>query len=137
MKKTITLTALVLCLSAPVALTSCNDDDVQTVLNIVDQLFLKSNDELAGTAWLTADRAHGIEFGSGQQGLMADANSTTGEVDQRQFTYTVGSDGTSLTFTFTTGGSTTYTILAYEAKKLMTLRNNTTGETLSYNYYTE
>lgn len=133
MKKILTLTALGLCLSGPVVLTSCNDDDVQTVIDIVSKL-IQSGDELSNTAWLSADSLHGIEFGSNGQGVMADGD--TGTVIQQQFTYAVGQDGSSLTFQFSDGTVTTYTITEYTAKKSMTLLNTTTGVRVSYVYTT-
>lgn len=136
MKKIFSLVALLCAVVAPVSLTSCNDDDVQTVLNIVDQLGLfQSNDELTGTEWLTADSLHYIGFSSGAQGVMADGD--TGQVIERQFSYTMVNDengGTTFTFKFTDGSSTQYAVTAYTAKSNLSLRNNTSGVTLKYIY---
>lgn len=135
MKKIFSLVALLAVMVAPVSLTSCNDDDVKTVLNIVDQLF-QSSDELSGTEWLTTDSLHYIGFNSGAQGVMVDGD--TGQVVERQFTYTMTNDengGTTFTFNFANGGgSTDYAVMAYTAKSNLSLRNNTTGVTLNYIY---
>lgn len=136
MKKIFSLVALLAVMVAPVTLSSCDDDDVKTVLNIVEQLGLfQSSDELTGTEWLTADSLHYIGFSSGSQGAMADGD--TGQVVERQFSYTMQNDengGTTFTFNFTDGTSTSYAVMAYTAQSNLSLRNNTTGVTLNYIY---
>ena len=134
MKKLISMMALMLCLTVPATLTSCDDDDVQTVLNIVDQLFLQSGDELSGTQWMASDQTSAIAFGNSSDGLYFDGTDENG----LPFTYTIGSDGSTLTFTFTnTQTVVTYTITEYTEGQTMTLCNNSTGVTTAYSIFVE
>ena len=127
--------ALMAAFTAPVAMTSCNDDDVNTVLSIIDMLFT-STDDLAGTAWLATDSSMAIEFGSGNQGNLYDSSvmDETGAVAQ-PFTYTLDTQNNVLTITLNSGGTRKYTVTEFTKGVSLTLTYN--GVTIKLKPYTE
>lgn len=103
-------------LAAPPTLSSCSEDDVNTVLEILD-LILSTND-LNGTAWITADSTQAIEFTSTTQGNYYNQSS-----DPIPFTYTLDTENNILTLNFS-DGTQQYTIVAFTKGEKLVLKNS-------------
>lgn len=129
------LAMMTLVAAAPVTLSSCDDDDVNTVLTIIDMIFT-SSDQLAGTAWLATDSSMAIEFSSGNQGNLYDSTlmDENGAIAQ-PFTYTLDTENNLLTITLNSGGTRQYTVTEFTAGVLLTLTYN--GVTIQLKPYTE
>ena len=120
--------ALMTALSAPVTMTSCSEDDVNTVLEILDAL-IGSTDELSNTVWYRETPTFvQFSFGTGRQGMYYD--DSTGETGVA-FNYTLNENTLTLQFSDQT---LTFTVTAYTAKSSMTLRDSS-GGTLTLKYY--
>ncbi len=119
----------------PVTMTSCDDDDINTVLNLID-LFFQSADDLANTAWLTADSSEGFEFGTGGQGIYYSGYELdeSGNVIPQQFTYTLDTTNNTLTIKLSSG-SRIYTVTEFVKNSKLTLTYN--GKTIYLKYLTE
>jgi len=129
-----TLLAAFLLTSTPVTLTSCDDDDVQAVVDLVAQL-LVTYDELSNTTWITTDETAQFSFGTSNTGVFYSVDES-GEAVGTNFTYSLGTDGTSITFQLENGSTSTFTIQEYTAKKSMTLVNaNDKNEYYQLVYY--
>ena len=77
MKKFIGGLTLMTALSAPVAMTSCSEDDVNTVIELLDAL-IGSTDELSNTVWYRETPTFvQFSFGTSHQGMYYD--DSTGE----------------------------------------------------------
>jgi len=109
--------ALMAAFTAPVTMTSCNDDDVNTVLNIIDQIL--SGNDLAGTGWLTQDKTVGVEFTDNTNGKWYDQSNMEGVA----FTYKVDTQNSIVTLTFA-NGSVQFTVLQFEKGKYLVMKNN-------------
>lgn len=119
--------AIMTALSAPVALTSCSEDDVNTVLQIIDAL-IGSTDELSNTVWYRETPSFvQFSFGTNRQGMYYD--DSTGETGLA-FTYSLNENTLTLQFSDQT---LTFTVTAYTAQSSMTLQGN--GGTLTLKYY--
>ncbi len=129
------LAMMTLVAAAPVTLSSCDDDDVNTVLTIIDMIFT-SSDQLAGTAWLATDSSMAIEFSSGNQGNLYDSTlmDENGAIAQ-PFTYTLDTENNLLTITLNSGGTRQYTVTEFTAGVSLTLTYN--GVTIQLKPYTE
>lgn len=116
---------------ASTTMVSCNDDDVKTVLELVDMLF-SSTDELAGTVWADSpnEATYAFEFDSGQSGVFAFADEN-GETQQVQFAYTLDTQNNILTIKFS-DETWRFTITEYTAGKSMVLND---GEDTIRLYY--
>ena len=121
--------------ATPVTLTSCDEDDVKTVLDIIDTLFA-STDDLAGTAWLATDNSMAIEFSSGNQGNLYDSSmmDDNGAIAQ-PFTYSLDTTNNILTITLNSGGTRKYTVTKFTKGVELTLTYN--GVTIKLKPYSE
>lgn len=132
MKKFLACISVFCLMAAPVSLTSCNDDDVQTVLGILDY-FLNTND-LAGTAWLATDNSMAIEFSDARNGAMVVADQNTQSGNRTfQFTYTLNENV--LTLSIAEAGTMTFTITGFEKQKTLVLTDSK-NNSVTFNYYT-
>lgn len=129
MKKFIGGLTLMTALSAPVAMTSCSEDDVNTVLQLLE--LFTSTDDLAGTAWMTADSTFGLEFGNNKDGVYYDTDNTEGVA----FNYTLNTQTNVLTLQFS-NTTMTFTITAFTKNQSMSLMNNSTNRTYVLKYFT-
>lgn len=120
--------AIMTALSAPVALTSCSEDDVNTVLELLDLIL--GADDLANSAWITADSSMALEFGNSKDGVYYDVENTNGVA----FSYTLDTSTNVLTLQFS-NGSVQYTITAFTKNSSLTLRTSS-GQTITLKYYT-
>lgn len=111
--------------TAPVAMTSCNDDDVNTVLNILDQIL--SGNDLSGTGWLTKDKTTGVEFTDNTNGKWYDQSNMDGVA----FTYTVDTKNSIVTLTFS-NGSIQFTVLEFKKGEYLMMR---TSNNVTYTFY--
>ncbi|MBO4906074.1 MAG: hypothetical protein J5486_03425 [Bacteroidaceae bacterium] len=115
-------------LSAPVTMTSCNEDEIVQTINTINtlvELFSNSN-ELSGTAWMDgntwSESTLGIEFSNKSQGVIYDAYTNDGE--GREFTYTMDSTNNTITLAFSSGSSEVITVTAYEQGKSLQIKYN-------------
>lgn len=115
---------------APIALTSCDDDDVNTIVNILDALL--STDDLNGTTWANYQNASDgsqyiamiIGFGNGQVELYEDSYvDNEGTAILQSGTYTLDTNNNTLTLSLNTG-TRRYTINSFTANSSMTLTYN-------------
>ena len=128
MKKFIGGLTLMTALSAPVAMTSCSEDDVNTVIELLDAL-IGSTDELSNTVWYRETPTFvQFSFGTSHQGMYYD--DSTGE-NGIAFTYSLNENTLSLQFSDQTR---TFTVTAYTAQSSMTPRGSD-GSTLTLRYY--
>ena len=127
MKKFFTYVTMLLFMGAPVSMTSCDDDDVNTILEIVDALL--STNDLTGTAWITADNTKAIEFTSTSQGAFYDGSS-----EGESFTYTVDTNTNELKLAFS-NRSVTFTIVSFTKNSSLVIRNSSYG-TLTFQPFT-
>ena len=104
---------------SPVALTSCDEDDVKTVLDIIS-LFTSGN-ELQGTAWISSDSSLAFEFTDSQNGNLYESSyaDEQGAIAQ-PFTYTLDTENNKLTLVLS-NGTRVYTIYAYTKGQSMTI----------------
>ncbi|MCR4601926.1 MAG: hypothetical protein K5683_00145 [Prevotella sp.] len=120
--------------SAPATLTSCDDDDVNTIINILDLLFT-STDDLAGSAWLSTDNSLALEFSNGNQGSLYDSTKMDDQGAVAQpFTYTLDTQNNVLTITLSQGGTRRYTVTEFTKGTKLTLTYN--GTTIYMKPYT-
>ena len=128
MKKFIGGLTLMTALSTPVAMTSCSEDDVNTVLELLDAL-IGSTDELSNTVWYRETPTFvQFSFGANRQGMYYD--DSTGETGIA-FTYSLTENTLRLQFSDQT---LTFTVTAYTAQSSMTLKGSD-GATLTLQYY--
>lgn len=125
---------------APVTLTSCDDDDVTTIVSILDALL--STDDLNGTTWANYQSASDgsqyiallIGFGNGQVELYEDSYvDKDGTAILQSGTYTLDTNNNTLTLSLDTG-TRRYTITEFKANSSMTLTYN--GKTIRLVPYT-
>lgn len=111
---------------SPVMLTSCDEDDVKTILDII-QLFT-STDELNGTQWASYATSGGeqyismiIAFGNGQVEMYSeDYVDKDGNAILQSGTYTLDTQNNVLTLNLNTG-TVRYTISQYTKGSSMTI----------------
>ncbi|MCR4810354.1 MAG: hypothetical protein K5896_10935 [Prevotella sp.] len=117
---------------ASTTMVSCNDDDVKTVLELVDMLF-SSTDELAGTIWVDdlEDPSIAFAFQSGQTGSVAIWDEESGETEEESFTYTLDTQNNTLSIKLSEG-TLRYTISDYKAQSYMKLSDGKSSFTLRY-----
>jgi hypothetical protein len=134
------LAMTVLMAGAPVTLTSCDDDDVTTIVSILDALL--STDDLNGTTWANYQSASDgsqyiallIGFGNGQVELYEDSYvDKDGTAILQSGTYTLDTNNNTLTLSLDTG-TRRYTITEFKANSSMTLTYN--GKTIRLVPYT-
>ena len=99
----------------PLTMVSCNEDDVNTVLDIIS-LFLNTND-LAGSAWDNNndnDRLV-LSFDDASNGNLYDYTKMDNEgyMTAQPFTYTVDTQNNVITITLTSGGTRRYTVVEF------------------------
>ncbi len=125
----------------PAALTSCNDDDVNTIVQIIDALL--TTDDLNNTVWAdyrtTADGspyiALMIGFANGQVELYEDSYvDKDGTAILQSGSYTLDTNNSTLTLTLNTG-TRRYSIKEFTKGVSMTLTYN--GRTITLKPYTE
>lgn len=106
----------------PVTFTSCNEDDVKTILDIIS--LFTSGSELQGTAWISSDSSLAFEFTDGQNGNLYESSyaDEQGAIAQ-PFTYTLDTDKNKLTLVLN-NGTRVYTISAYTKGQSMTISYN-------------
>ena len=125
---------------APITMTSCDDDDVNTIVSILDALL--STDDLNGTTWASYQNASDgsqyiamiIGFGNGQVELYEDSYvDSEGTAILQSGTYTLDTNNNTLTLSLNTG-TRRYTITSFTANSSMTLTYN--GKTIKLVPYT-
>lgn len=124
---------------APVTMTSCDDDDVNTVLNLLDLLFT-SADQLNGTTWASYGVANGeqylsmiIAFGNGQVEMYSeDYVDSNGDAILQSGTYTLDTQNNTLTLTLNTG-TKVYTVTEFTQNSKLTLTYG--GKTITLQPY--
>ena len=111
----------VLMAGVPVSLTSCDDDDVNTIVSILDALL--STDDLNGTTWANYQTASDgsqyiallVGFGNGQVELYEDSYvDKDGTAILQSGTYTLDTTNNTLTLSLDTG-TRRYTITEFKA----------------------
>ena len=114
---------------APATLASCNDDDVNTIVQIIDALL--TTDDLNGTTWANYQVASDgsqyiamlIGFANGQVELYEDSYvDKEGNAILQSGTYTLDTNNNTLTLTLDTG-TRRYTIKEFTKGSSMTLTN--------------
>ena len=133
--KLFSLLAAMMLLTTPVSFTSCSDDETtQELLNLALNLLLGGTDELNGTNWVSENQDQQFYFSSTGGSLYFYLDSQ-GQAQQRQFTYAVGEDGSTITVTWADDSSTTvYVITAYEASNYLQLKDSATGTETLFHY---
>ena len=115
---------------SPLVLTSCDDDDVQTIVSIIDALL--TTDDLNGTTWANYQTASDgstyiallIGFGNGQVELYEDTYvDSEGTAKLQSGTYTLDTTNNVLTLTLDTG-TRRYTVQEFTQNSSMTLLYN-------------
>ena len=119
MKKIFTYVTALCLFSAPVAFTSCDEDDVKTALDIISY-FIQDSSQLAGTAWVTQDRSVAIGFNDGTSGSLAYATDN-GSVEELDFTYSLSGDTLTLV---TNQGNLVFTVKGFTAGSSLILENS-------------
>ena len=135
------LAMMILAAGAPATLTSCDDDDINTIVDIIGTLL--STDDLNGTTWAcyktTSDGTQYISmiigFGNGQVELYEDSyTDEKGSAKLQSGTYTLDTNNSILTLNLDTG-TRTYTITEFTQNSSMTL--SSAGKTINLKYYKE
>jgi hypothetical protein len=124
---------------APVTMTSCDDDDVNTVISLLDLLFT-SADQLNGTTWASYGVANGeqylsmiIAFGNGQVEMYSeDYVDSNGDAILQSGTYTLDTQNNTLTLTLNTG-TKVYTVTEFTQNSKLTLTYG--GKTITLQPY--
>ena len=112
--------ALLAMLATPPTFTSCDDDDVNAIISIIDAI-LSAND-LTGTAWITYDNTFALSFDSATQGYYFYQSS-----DGILFNYTVDTTNNILSLEFS-DQTLKYSIVEFEKDVKLVLKdasNNT------------
>ena len=125
---------------APVTLTSCNEDDVNTILGILE--LFTSTDDLNNTEWANYQTANGTKyisvmmaFGNGQVEIAEESyTDKDGNAIVQKGTYTLDTSTNVLTMNLDTG-KRQYTVKEFKKNTSMTLVYN--GRTLLFVPYTE
>lgn len=128
------MTALIA--GAPVTMTSCDEEEINTVLNLIDMLFT-SADDLANTAWITSQNDYAFEFLAGGQGTYYDGYDgvdANGNVIAQSFTYSLDTTTNKLTIVLSSG-TRVYTVTEFVKGSKLTLTYN--GKTIRLIPYTE
>lgn len=132
MKKILSIFTFLLCAAVPTTtFTSCDEDDVKTIINIVDMIFFQNSNELAGTAWQSPDKSFALVFeadGSGALYIYSTEETT-------EFTYAITTSGNANVLTLTYGDSSQeqFTVSGYEEGKSLSL-TDAKGSTVTYSY---
>lgn len=133
MKKFFSSVALMaLIAGAPVTMTSCDEDDVKTVLDIIS---LFTGNQLQGTAWIASDNSMAIEFLDGTNGNLYDSSHVDkdGNAIAQPFTYTLDTQNNVLTLTLSSG-TRRYTVTEFtQGSKLTLTYGGTTYRLTPYN----
>lgn len=127
------MTALIA--GAPVTMTSCDEDDINTILDIIS--LFTSADDLANTAWITSESDYAFEFGSNGQGAYYDGYEgvdAEGNVVAQSFTYSLDTTNNKLTIVLSSG-TRVYTVTEFVKGSKLTLTYN--GKTIRLIPYTE
>ena len=128
-KKFISGLAMIAALSTtPVTLTSCSEDDINTVLYILD--LFTSGDELSNTAWITDANDFAIEFASNGTGNMYFSS------DPIAFSYVLDKENNKLTLTYSDNSSEVLTVLAFTANTSLKLQR-ANGKTYTLKPFTD
>ena len=121
------LAMAVLMAGTSVTLTSCNDDDVNTIVQIIDALL--TTDDLNGTTWANYQTgtdgsqyiAMIVGFGNGNVELYEDSYvDDSGTAKLQSGTYTLDTNNSTLTLTLDTG-TRRYTVTEFTKNASMTL----------------
>ena len=135
------LAMMALATGAPATLTSCNDDDINTIVSIIDALL--TTDDLNGTTWACTQTASDgtqyismiIGFGNGQVELYEETyTDESGAAKLQSGTYTLDTNNNILTLKLDTG-TRNYTITEFTKNSTMTLTYG--GKTIYLKIYTE
>lgn len=122
---------------APVTMVSCDEDDVNTILEIIS-LFTNTND-LAGSAWDNKDDKDRLvlSFESTTSGYLYDYTKTDseGNLTAQAFTYTLDTTNNVITITLSSGGTRRYTVSSFTKGSSLVLTYN--GKTYRMVPYSE
>ncbi len=116
---------------SPVTMTSCDEDDVNTVLDIIS-LFV--GNQLQGTAWISSDNSLAIEFTDASNGYLYESSfaNEQGAIAQA-FTYTLDTTNNVLTLTLSSG-TRRYTVTSFtQGSSLVLSYNGKTFRMTPYN----
>jgi hypothetical protein len=121
-----TMAMAALVAGTPATFTSCDEDDVNTIIEIIDALL--TTDDLNGTTWANYQTAGGeqyiallIGFGNGQVELYEDSyTDSEGNAKLQSGTYTLDTTNNTLTLTLDTG-TRRYTITEFTKGSSMTI----------------
>jgi hypothetical protein len=130
MKKIFTyLLSLTLLASTSVTFTSCDDDDVDTVMQIITALLTNGTADIENTAWFQQDEQKNgfvYAFKAGGQGLQYQFEKGV-YTSVTPFTYSYDSSQNVLTI-----GGTNYTVKAFVAQQSLTLSNGQNDYALNF-----
>lgn len=139
MKKFFTGLMLLATLSTSVTFTSCDDDDVNTIIELLDLII--GGDDLTNTSWLSSDSAYGLDFGTGSQGYFSYYDEETEQVQSIAFTYSITSDNETSYLTLTFSDATwKFIVVSFEETSTLVLNDTegclyNKGTNITFNYY--
>ena len=114
-KKILTGVAMMAMLTTPPMMTSCGDDEINAVLQIIDLLI--SVDDLANTAWIAEDNSVAFEFSSNKTGAYYES------AEGIQFNYQLDTNNNTLILTFS-DVTLTFTVVEFKKNEFLVLKNS-------------
>ena len=124
-------------MSAPVTFTSCDDDDVNTIIGLLDLIL--GGDDLNNTSWVSDNPVYQLDFQAGGQGYFSFLDETN-NVQSIAFNYSIDSENSILTLTFS-DATWKFTVVKFEENSVLVLNDTngnltTKGANITFNYYT-
>ena len=128
MKKFFAGLMLLATMSVPVTFTSCDDDDVKTIIDLLDLII--GGDDLTNTSWLSSDSAYELDFQTGSQGYISFLDEDN-EIQSVGFTYSISNEGETSYLTCKFSDTTwKFTVMQFEENKVLVL--NDASDCLGY-----
>lgn len=140
MKKFFAGLMLLATMSVPMTFTSCDDDDVNTIIELLDLIL--GGDDLNNTSWVSDNPVYELDFQTGSQGYISFLDEND-EVQSVGFTYSITNEGETSYLTIVFSDETwKFTVVQFEANKILVLNDasghlTTKGANITFNYYSE
>ena len=108
-------------MSTTVTLTSCDDDDINTIIELLDLII--GGDDLTNTSWLSSDSAYELDFQTGSQGYISYLDENN-EIQSVGFTYSISNEGETSYLTMKFSDATwKFTVVEFEENKVLKLND--------------
>lgn len=137
MKKFFMGLMLLATMSTTVTFTSCDDDDVNTIIGLLDMIL--GGDDLSNTSWLSSNPAYELDFQGASQGYISYLDENN-EVQSIAFNYSIDSENNLLILTFS-DATWQFTVVEFEANNKLVLNDSegyltTKGANITFSFVT-